>query len=372
VRILDRYVLGEWAKIFGLCLGALAGIVILSVAYRHAPDFIDWEAGIGPFSRFLLLRIVGELPILIPVSLLVSVIFVLAQLNRSQELAAARAAGLSILRITAPLWAASGACALALAGLNASWVSVSQEAARAISDEAEFASVLRKGGEARVAGEGELVAFESGDGRRQWIIGRLSLAASRASDVHVHFRDARAREERRIVARAAEFRRVGDRWRWEFIDARELVFDPATGALLRQPRHVRLGPVDGDDPSLMAATTQRAKELSFRELAALGREAGWFPEGRMAQYAMRYHGTLASPVICLVVVAIAIPYAVVGGRVNPMIGVSKTLGLFVAYYFAAMLLNALGASGALPPVVAAWLPPLGLAAWALPRLRGVN
>ena len=92
----------------------------------------------------------------------------------------------------------------------------------------------------------------------------------------------------------------------------------------------------------------------------------------MAQFAMRYHGTLASPMICLVVVAIAIPYAVVGGRVNPMIGVSKTLGLFVAYYFAAMILNALGASGTLPPVVAAWLAPLGLAAWALPRLRGVN
>ena len=372
VRILDRYVLGEWAKIFGLCLGALGGIVALSVAYRHAPDFIEWEAGLGSFVPFLLLRIVAELPILIPVSLLVSVVFVLAQLNRSQELAAARAAGLSIFRITAPLWAASAGCALALAGLNASWVSESQEAARAIADEAEFAAVTRKGGEAKVSGEDELVAFESGDGRRQWIIGRLSLAAGRASDVHVHFRDAQGRETHRIVARAAEFRPDGGAWRWTFVDARELVFEPATGALLRQPRHARLGPVEGDDPSLMAATTSKAKELSFRELAALEREAGWFPEGRMAQFAMRYHGNLASPMICLVVVAIAIPYAVVGGRVNPMIGVSKTLGLFVAYYFAAMFLNALGASGTLPPIVAAWLAPVGLAAWALPRLRGVN
>lgn len=372
VRILDRYVLGEWAKIFGLCLGALGGIVALSLAYRHAPDFIEWDAGMSSFAPFLLLRIVAELPILIPVSLLVSVVFVLAQLNRTQELAAARAAGLSIFRITAPLWAASAACALALAGLNASWVSASQEAARDIADRAEFAAVLSKGGEAKVAGEGELVAFESGDGRRQWIVGRLSLAAGRASDVHVHFRDAQSREVRRIAARAAEFRREGDSWKWTFLDAREMVFEPSTGDLLRQPRHPRLGPVDGDDPSLMAATTSKAKELSFRELAALEREAGWFPEGRMAQFAMRYHATLASPMICLVVVAIAIPYAVVGGRVNPMIGVSKTLGLFVAYYFVAMILNALGASGNLPPILAAWLAPVGLAVWAFPRLRGVN
>ena len=372
MRILDRYVLGEWAKLFGLCLGALAGLVALSIGYNWAGDFFGWGAGVADLAHFILLRLVAELPMLIPASLLVSVIIVLAQLNRSQELAAARAAGISLFRLTAPLWVASAVCAVSLAGLNVAWVSASQEAARNLADRLEFASIARKGGAVRSVGDTELVAFDSGDGRRQWIIGRLSLAAGRAGDIHLHLRDSRGRETRRIVATTGEFARQGDRWLWTFRDARELIFDPATGEVLRQPRHATLGPLEGDNPELMAATTQRAKELSFRELAALSAQADWMPQGQMAHYAMRYHSILASPLICLVVVAIAIPFAVVGGRVNPMIGVSKTLGLFLAYYFASMLLSAFGGAGALPPVVAAWLPAVGLAAWALPRLRGVN
>lgn len=372
VRLLDRYLLREWAKLFALSLAALAGLALLSLTYRNAPEFLDWDAGVGDFVGFLALRLVGELPLLIPVALLISIIFVLAQLNRNQELAAARAAGLSIARLTAPLWFAAGACGLALAGLNGAWVSSSLEASREISERVEFAAVSSRGTEAQVTGSSEIVAFDSGDGRRRWIVGRLAVAAGRASDVHLHLLDASGREERRIVARTAEFTKQGAVWQWTFREAREFIFEPASGALLRQPRHAVLGPIPGDNPELMAATAQRAKDLSFRELAGLSAQAGWFPEGKTAQYSMRYHGTLASPIICLVVVAVAIPFAVLGGRVNPMIGVSKTLGLFLIYYFANLLMSAFGSSGTIPPVLAAWIPPLALAAWAWPRLRAVN
>lgn len=372
VRLLDRYLLREWAKLFALSLAALAGLASLSLTYRHAPDFLDWDAGAGDFVGFLLLRLVGELPLIIPVALLISIIFVLAQLNRTQELAAARAAGLSIARLTAPLWFAAGACGLTLAGLNGAWVSSSLEASRAIAERVEFAAVASSGRDVQATGSAEIVAFDSGDGRRRWIVGRLAVAAGRASDVHLHLLDATGREERRIVARTAEFTQQDSVWQWTFRDARELIFAPATGELLRQPRHAVLGPIAGDNPTLMAATAQRAKDLSFRELAGLSAQAGWFPEGKTAQYAMRYHGTLASPIICLVVVAVAIPFAVLGGRVNPMVGVSKTLGLFLIYYFANLLMSAFGSSGAIPPVLAAWIPPLALAVWAWPRLRAVN
>lgn len=373
MRILDRYILGEWAKVFGLCLGALGGLAAISISYRHARDFIDWGAGAGDFAAFLLFRLVGELPLLIPVTLLISVIFVLGQLNRNQELAAARAAGQGVLRLTAPLWAAAAALACLLAFLNAAWVSSSQEAARRLSERLEFAALAEKGLKVRVSGDTELVAFDNTADGRRWIIGKLSLATGRASDVHLHLLAPDGRELRRLAAAYAEFRRDGDRWRWAFRDVREMVFDPATHALLRQPRFdlLELPEVD-DNPEVMAATVLRPQKLSFRELELIAGQAGWIPEGRMAQFAMRYHRTLASPMICLVVVAIAIPFAVVGGRVNPMIGVSKTLGLFLGYYFLTMVLDSLGSAGHLPPVVAAWIAPGLLALWALPRLRGVN
>jgi len=373
VRILDRYILGEWAKVFGLCLGALGGLAAISITYRHAKDFIEWGGGPGDFTLFLFYRLVGELPLLLPVTLLISVILVLGQLNRNQELAAARAAGQGVLRLTAPLWVVAAALAGLLALLNASWVSSSQEAARQLAERLEFAALAEKGRKVRASGDSDLVAFDNAEGRRRWIIGKLSLATGRASDVHLHLLAPDGRESRRLAAAYAEFRLDGERWRWVFRDVREMVFDPGTQALVRQPRFdlLELPEVD-DNPEVMAATVLRPKNLSFRELRLIVGQAGWTPEGRMAQFAMRYHRTLASPMICLVVVAIAIPFAVVGGRVNPMIGVSKTLGLFLGYYFLTLVLDSLGSAGHLPPAVAAWIAPALLALWALPRLRAVN
>jgi lipopolysaccharide export system permease protein len=373
VRILDRYILGEWAKVFGLALASLGGLAAISISYRHARDFIEWDSGAGDFAVFLILRLVGELPLLIPVTLLISVVFVLGQLNRNQELAAARAAGQSVLRLTAPLWFAAAALAGLLAFLNAAWVSSSQEAARQLAEGLEFRALEEKGRKVRASGDSELVAFDNPGGGRRWIIGRLSLAAGRASDVHLHLLAPDGRELRRLAAAYAEFAREGERWRWTFRDVREMAFDPVTQELVRQPRFdlLELPEVD-EDPEVMAATVLRPQKLSFRELRLIAAHAGWMPEGRMAQFAMRYHRILASPMVCLVVVAIAIPFAVAGGRVNPMIGVSKTLGLFLGYYFLTLVLDAVGSAGHLPPLLAAWIPPLALALWALPRLREVN
>lgn len=115
-----------------------------------------------------------------------------------------------------------------------------------------------------------------------------------------------------------------------------------------------------------------AELLSLREVARFVDQTGEGASGRNAMYAMRYHGILAGPIICLVVVGVAIPFSVVGGRVSPMVGVAKTFGLFLAFFFISSVCNAFGNSGALSPIIAAWLPAIITAIWAVPKLRSVN
>jgi lipopolysaccharide export LptBFGC system permease protein LptF len=55
-----------------------------------------------------------------------------------------------------------------------------------------------------------------------------------------------------------------------------------------------------------------------------------------------------------------------------MVGVAKTFGLFLGFFFLSSICSAFGVSGALHPVAAAWLPALLTAAWAIPKLRSVN
>ena len=87
---------------------------------------------------------------------------------------------------------------------------------------------------------------------------------------------------------------------------------------------------------------------------------------------MRYFQLIATTLGPLIVIAIAIPFSVTGVRVNPAVGVSKSIGLFLLYYVMANLASSLATKEIVEPDVAAWLPNIGmtlLATWLFARLR---
>ncbi len=372
VRLLDRYILAEWAKVFALALLSFVGIMLLSVSYNWIPDFLSWGASFGTITAFLLLRLVQDLSLLIPISLLISVIFVLATMNRNQEISAARAAGIGMGRLTAPLWVVGGLLAGLLALLNAVLVPDALETMNALQEEAQFAALKAKGGNAIPRGQASSVSFENSKARRLWLISNLGLSTGQAFEVVVHAFDANQREVRRISARFAEFRKTPQGWRWTFREGRDLRFDPATGSLMAQPRFQELASDFNDDPEVMFYSTKEPAKLSLREVSRFVDQAGFNPGGPNAAYAMRYHAIMSTPVICLIVIAVAIPFSVTPGRVSPMVGVAKTFGLFLGFYFLTSFCAAFGESGALPPMVAAWIPATLVACWAFPKLKSVN
>lgn len=74
----------------------------------------------------------------------------------------------------------------------------------------------------------------------------------------------------------------------------------------------------------------------------------------------------------LVIIAFAIPFAVAGVRVNPAVGVSKAIGLFVVYFIAIRVGMVLGGREVVTPMMAALLPHLallGAGVWAWTRAR---
>ena len=373
VRILDRYILAEWAKVFALSLLSFMGLLMLSEGYNWIPDFLGWGASFGTILHFMLLGLVKDLSMLIPVSLLISVIFVLATMNRNQEISAARAAGIGMWRLTAPLWAAGLFLAGLLSLLNAVLVPEALEARNGLVEEAQFAALKAKGGAALPKGQASSVSFENSAARRLWLISSLGLTTGQAFEVIVHTFDEKNREVRCITARFAEFKRIDGRWRWTFREGRDLRFDPATGSLMAQPRFKELVLPDyDDDPEVMFYSTKEPDKLSLREVSRFVDLAGANPGGQNAAYAMRYHSILSAPIICLVVVAVAIPFSVGAGRISPMVGVAKTFGLFLVFYFLSSFCSAFGESGALPPMIAAWIPAALAALWVIPKLRSVN
>jgi lipopolysaccharide export system permease protein len=127
-----------------------------------------------------------------------------------------------------------------------------------------------------------------------------------------------------------------------------------------------------EDPSLMLVFDVKPKDLSFFELRRIIEYFQIDDNPKLTIYLIRYYEVLTSTLGPLIVIAIAIPFAVSGVRVNPAVGVSKSLGLFLLYFVLMKFATALGVRGTLDPLLAACAPNVAMllaGAWFFTRMR---
>jgi lipopolysaccharide export system permease protein len=187
-----------------------------------------------------------------------------------------------------------------------------------------------------------------------WYVNRYSKATGKAYGVTVYRRDTAGRELSRILATDGVRQPGGG---WLFTGGRLLTFDPESGVPETDRPFASLAvPEFDEDPQLMLLLGQKPGALSFFGLQQVLRFYALDADPKALPYAVRYYGVLASTLAPLIVIAIAIPFAISGVRVNPAVGVSKSLGLFILYYLLDNLAVALATKGVLQPDVAAWIP----------------
>ncbi|MEZ5414077.1 MAG: LptF/LptG family permease [Opitutaceae bacterium] len=366
----DRHLLREWLQILGLVLAAMIGLLFVQVLYDDFRMLNDFGAKGADFWLYLFVTLPGFLAIVLPVALLISLLYTLGKLHRANELIALRAAGVGIMRITAPIWAIGVlACGLTWY-LNASVVPWSVEASRSLRESLAFRQQSETMPEDRI-GAVPSVAFDNRAVQRMWFMNRYSQFTQKGYGVMVSELDDNRREERRIVAEEAFYDR--EKAGWLFVDGQELVFNPATGEMIEpRPFFRRFVPHYSEDPRLMLIIDRRPADLSFFELGRLVNYYAVDSNPKGLAYAVRYFSLLADTLGPLIVIALAVPFAVSGVRVNPAVGVSKSIGLFFLYYVLMNVATSLATKQVLDPAVAAWLPNAGMAlvaVWLFARLR---
>jgi lipopolysaccharide export system permease protein len=356
MSLLDRYVLKEWLVGFALTMGVIVGILILQNMYDSLPDLLDSGASVEQILFYYSLALPTYLPAILPIGLLVSLLFTLGNLHRNNEITAMRAAGAGLFRISRSLWVAGLLLSLLLLYLTASVVPLAVERSRTFFDNLEFAAE-EADRDAREVGLIYNLGFDNREEGRLWFMNRFSERAWLGLGVNVHARDRDGRELSRISAGEAYF--DDTRGHWIFLDGRELRFDPATGDPLRALSfEERAFPEFQEDPDLMLSLHKEPKELSLFELRRITEALPAEENPLIWGYLVRYYSLLAAPFSCLVVVGIAVPFAVAGVRTNPMIGVSKAMGFFAFFYVLITMASILGERQLIPAILAAWIPNL--------------
>ena len=367
----DRHLLREWLTVLGLVLVLMCGLLLVQVMFDKFRDLREEGARGLDLWKYFMVAIPSYLSVALPLVLLVSTLFVLGKLHRANELTAMRAAGIGFGRLMAPIWVVGLLCCGLSWWLNATVVPWSLAESTALANRFEFRNEARLLSADRI-GAVYSVAFANADARRMWFINRYSqLPPARAYGVTVSEMDVRGRESERIVASQAWFE--PSRRDWVFKNGREMVFNADSGSQMSsapfaEKRFERLH----ENPDLMLLIDRKPIDLSFQDL---GRLVDYYADQRSPKgipYAVRFYGLIADTFGPLIVIAIAIPFAVSGVRVNPAVGVSKSIGLFFLYYLFSNVAASLAIKQWIDPSIAAWLPNVGMtaiAAWFFARLR---
>ena len=367
----DRHLLREWLQILGLVLAATSGLLLLQVLYEDFRALRELGAEGSVFWTYFAVTMPSFLSIVLPLALLVSLLYALGKLHRANELTAMRAAGVGFGRLMAPVWIVGVLCCGLAWWLNTRVVPWSVERSREMKEELQFRHESNRGLSADRVGAIYSVGFDNRPAGRMWFFNRYSQNTQRGYGVSVSELDAQRRELRRIVA--AEAWRVGGAGGWTFRKGRELTFDPESGELTGSRYfEEQLMPGYPEDPEIMVLATRKPSHLSLYELRSIIAYLELERSPKAVAYAVRYFSLIAATITPLVVIALAIPFSVAGVRVNPAVGVSKSIGLFFLYYFLTTIANAFANRGLLDPVAAAWLPHVGmslLAGWFFFRLR---
>lgn len=351
-------------------MGATLGLIVMQTLFDDFRELMDRGASLADTLLFIGVRMPSFLAVVLPIVLLVSLLYSLGQLHRTNEIVAMRAAGLSLFRITRSIWISGIVLCGVMWWLNASIVPWSVETTRALSDQFEFEYQAKASPESLI-GITRTVTFDNQRQGRMWLINRYSRYNQHAYGVSVSELDAQRHERTRVQAREAKF--DPQRNCWVFWSGRETWLDPETGDITRTvPFDEKVKPHYIEEPSLMLIFDLKPSDLSFFELRRIIDYFRIEENPKITAYAVRYYGLLADTLVPLIIIAIAVPFAVTGVRVNPAVGVSKSIGLFLIYFVCLRISTVLGTRGILEPMMAAWVPNIAMSvigAWVFFKRR---
>ena len=367
MRLLDRYVFFEWLKIFVIAIGVTLGILVLHDMYGHLGDLLNWGASTREILLYYALFIPTLIPVILPISLLLSLIYVLGAMHRNNEITAMRAAGMNVFRITRSLWFAGAILSGILLWLNADLIPYCKENSRTVFDNVRMEKQVRDAKDLSEVGVVNQLCFNNRSSGRLWYMNAFSQATNKGRGVRVSILDGRGREISRIMAREGVYDET--ELCWFFTDGQEIEYAPDTHRPTKAVGFDKKYYKDfNEEPNIMILSMRRPKDLSLFEAKTLIDSIG--AKSREAlPYLVRWYSIWGSPFACLIVVAIAIPFSVAGVRTNPMVGVSKTFGLFFLFYVIDSVMTALGGRGIVSPEVAAIAPNLAMFIFAMSLYR---
>ncbi len=340
MTIIARYVVAQYLKAFALCLAGGVGLFLIIDFFNSMESFEGYDPALTMMGTYFLLKLPNMVREVYPAAALLSVLISLGGLARHREILALRACGVSTWQLALPLLYLSTLVSLVMLLWNETVVPPTAAESRRIRD----ISIMKK--RSTGAFNASSLWFQGNEGF--FNIDYFDANRQALFGLTLYETDADFRLMRILEVPEAFWR--NDHWEIEAGQVKRI--DENGNFVLRPLLPDEL--VLADPPSDFAKRRQKTKELGYAQLRQ--RIAVLRAKGLQADaFAVDLHAKLALPFAGLVTVLVGFPLAIrSGGRGGVTANVMSGLAVGFAYWVTMAVALAVGRSGGLPPIVAAW------------------
>jgi lipopolysaccharide export system permease protein len=359
MRLLDRYLLRELLMPLVYCLGGFVVFWISFNLFTRLDDLQEAKLHLWDVIELCAAWTPECLVTVLPIALLLALLYTLTHHARHNEIAAMRAAGMSLWRLCVPYFLVGLGASLVLFALNEIAVPRSNEWGERILNR-----YVHKSDDAPNPFHG----FTNARANRIWIFNEYRPRTAEMSGTIVVNWTLPNGSIRKLYADRAVYSKPG----WTFFNVREFEQAGETAPVVPLLQTNELAMPDFDETpagieneikmSEYESLHSRKLNVPLSTLWEYLRRHPNLPPAEAANWWTKFYGRLAAPWTCLVVVLIAIPFGVASGRRNLFVGVAGSVFICFTFFVLQQVGLAMGQGDRLPAWLAAWLPNLIFAA----------
>jgi lipopolysaccharide export system permease protein len=340
VRVLDRYVVTEFLRIFVITTLGFPVLTILIDLTDHIDRYLDKHLAAGRVALAYLAGVPEQVFFIIPAAVLFATVFSVGALARHSELTAAKASGISFHRLVRPIFVLAVAASV-FAFFLGEFAPLGQERRAVLLGEREVHSQVAR-----------YNFVYRADGGRMYSIQSLSVPDREMIGVQIEREGTSPENPGYFLTAARATYRPATGWtlysgalRLLLSPERELTF---TYDSLWQ-RGMRERPLD------LTVEPKAPDQMRYAELGHYVQtvdRAGGDANKLKVERALK----IAIPCTCLIIALFGAPLGIAGMRGGPAYGVAVSLATTIVFLTMVQIMRAVGAGGVVPPLVAAWIP----------------
>jgi LPS export ABC transporter permease LptG/LPS export ABC transporter permease LptF len=350
--ILDEYVIKEFLMTFAMVLVTFVMLMLIFTFFELLGDIIRNHTPLVIVGEYLTNLTPGMIYLIAPLSVLIAVLVVFGVMNRSSELTAMKASGISLYRIVIPILAIASILAVSLFTFDELYLPKANRRQEALRDviKGKPPQTFEHPGQKWIFGRqqpgksGRIFYYEYFDPDMN-TFGNVTIFEFTPNSFTL---------SKRIHANTAHWERKLNTWVFEDGWVRTFAGDEIQDY---RPFAVSTFPEITEPPQYFKKETLQSTEMSFSELRAYIqdlRQSG-FDTMRLR---VQLNHKIAYPLVTLVMAVLAIPFALSMGKRGSLTGIAVAIGLAVAYWFVSGTFEAMGNVNLLPAFLAAWSPDL--------------